>query len=89
MQKKYIDIAYSKAKRLEKLIEDLFGFTKMNYGRLSMHVSQVDIIKLLGQLLEDPIRILQIRDFLTSCRAMFRPKVITADGNLLARLLTT
>ena len=30
MQKKYIDIAYAKSKRLEKLIEDLFGFTKMN-----------------------------------------------------------
>ena len=33
MQKKYIDIAYAKSKRLEKLIEDLFGFTKMNYGK--------------------------------------------------------
>ena len=28
MQKKYIDIAYSKSRRLEKLIEDLFGFYK-------------------------------------------------------------
>ena len=53
MQKKYIDIAYSKAKRLEKLIEDLFGFTKLNYGKMSMHVSKVDIVKLLGQLLEE------------------------------------
>ena len=41
MQKKYIDIAYVKAKRLEKLIEDLFGFTKMNYGRISMNVGKV------------------------------------------------
>ena len=45
MQKKYIDIAYVKAKRLEKLIEDLFGFTKMNYGRISMNVGKVDIVK--------------------------------------------
>ena len=29
LEKKYIDIAYTKSKRLEKLIEDLFGFTKM------------------------------------------------------------
>ncbi len=42
-----------KTKRLEKLIEDLFGFTKMNYGKLSMHVGQVDVVKLLSQLLEE------------------------------------
>ena len=53
MQKKYIDIAYAKSKRLEKLIEDLFGFTKMNYGKVAMHVSKVDIVKLLSQLLEE------------------------------------
>ena len=44
IQKKYINIAYVKTKRLEKLIEDLFGFTKMNYGKLSMHVGQVCLL---------------------------------------------
>ena len=34
MEKKYIDIAYTKTKRLEKLIEDLFGFTKMTYYQI-------------------------------------------------------
>ena len=29
MQHKYIEIAYGKSRRLEKLIEDLFGFTKL------------------------------------------------------------
>ena len=53
MRQKYIDIAYTRAKRLEKLIEDLFGFTKMNCGKIAMHVGRVDIVKLLGQLLEE------------------------------------
>ena len=53
MQKKYIDITYTKAKRLQKLIEDLFGFTKLNYGKISMQVAKVDIVKLLSQLLEE------------------------------------
>ena len=44
MQHKYIEIAYGKARRLEKLIEDLFGFTKLNYGKISMHVAQVDVV---------------------------------------------
>ena len=30
-----------------------FSFTKMNYGKVAMHVSKVDIVKLLSQLLEE------------------------------------
>ena len=48
MQHKYIEIAYGKSSRLEKLIEDLFGFTKLNYGKIAMHVGQLDIVKLSG-----------------------------------------
>ncbi len=86
MQKKYIDIAYSKSKRLEKLIEDLFGFTKMNYGKLAMHVSQVDIVKLLGQLLEESYPNFANKGLSYELQSNVPAKIITADGNLLARL---
>ena len=86
MQKKYIDIAYSKAKRLEKLIEDLFGFTKMNYGKLAMHVSKVDIVKLLGQLLEESYPNFANKGLCYELQSNVPAKIITADGNLLARL---
>lgn len=86
MQKKYIDIAYGKAKRLEKLIEDLFGFTKLNHGKLSMHVSSVDIIKLLGQLLEEAYPNFADKGLSYELQSNVTAKVITADGNLLARL---
>lgn len=86
MQKKYIDIAYSKAKRLEKLIEDLFGFTKMNYGKLAMHVSKVDIVKLLGQLLEESYPNFSSKGLSYELQSNVPVKIITADGNLLARL---
>ena len=86
MQKKYIDIAYGKAKRLEKLIEDLFGFTKMNYGKLSMHVAKVDIIKLLSQLLEESYPNFADKGLSYELQSNVPAKVITADGNLLARL---
>ena len=42
VQKRYIAIVYQKAKRLEKLIEDLFSFTKLNYGKIAMKVEKVD-----------------------------------------------
>lgn len=86
MEKKYIDIAYTKAKRLEKLIEDLFGFTKLNYGKISMKVSQVDVIKLLSQLLEEFYPSFAEKSLVYELRSNVPAKVITADGNLLARL---
>lgn len=86
MQKKYIDIAYSKSRRLEKMIEDLFGFTKMNYGKIAMHVSQVDIVKLLGQLLEEFYPNFADKGLSYELQSNVPAKIITADGNLLARL---
>ena len=86
IQKKYINIAYVKTKRLVKLIEDLFGFTKMNYGKLSMHVGQVDVVKLLSQLLEEFYPSFVDKNLSYELQSNVPVKVITADGNLLARL---
>lgn len=86
MQHKYIEIAYGKARRLEKLIEDLFGFTKLNYGRISMHVSQLDVVKLLGQLLEEAYPNFVEKNLSYDLQSNVPVKIITADGNLLARL---
>ena len=86
IQKKYINIADVKTKRLEKLIEDLFGFTKMNYGKLSMHVGQVDVVKLLSQLLEEFYPSFVDKNLSYELQSNVPVKVITADGNLLARL---
>ena len=86
MQQKYIDIVYTKAKRLEKLIEDLFGFTKMNYGKISMNVGKVDIVKLLGQLLEEFYPSFADKDLTYELTSNVPAQIISADGNLLARL---
>lgn len=85
-QKKYIDIAYTKARRLEKLIEDLFGFTKMTYGKLAMKIGPVDIVKLLGQLLEEFYPSFAGHDLTYELFSNVPAKTITADANLLARL---
>lgn len=86
LQHKYIEIAYGKARRLEKLIEDLFGFTKLNYGRISMHVTQLDIVKLLSQLLEEAYPSFADKNLSYDFQSNVPAKMITADGNLLARL---
>ena len=86
MEKKYIDITYTKAKRLEKLIEDLFGFTKLNYGKVSMKIGKVDIVKLLSQLLEEFYPNFMDNDLAYELQSNVPAKIINADGNLLARL---
>ena len=72
MQHKYIEIAYGKSRRLQKLIEDLFGFTKLNCGKIAMHVGQIDIVKLLGQLVEEAYPNFVEKGLSTISRAMYR-----------------
>lgn len=86
LQEKYIGITYTKAKRLQKLIEDLFGFTKLNYGKISMRVSKVDIIKLLSQLLEEFYPNFMEKNLSYELQSNVPSQIINADGNLLARL---
>lgn len=86
MQQKYLDIAYNKSVRLQKLIEELFGFTKLSYGKINMNVTKVDIVELLAQLLEESYPNFQKNglsyDFVSNRKSQF----IEADGDLLARL---
>lgn len=86
MQHKYIEIAYSKSRRLEKLIEDLFGFTKLDYGKIAMHIGQIDIVKLLEQLLEEAYPNFEEKNLSYDLQSNVPAKIISADGNLLARL---
>ena len=86
MQHKYIEIAYGKSRRLQKLIEDLFGFTKLNCGKIAMHVGQIDIVKLLGQLVEEAYPNFVEQRLSYDLESNVPAKIINADGNLLARL---
>ncbi|MDW2798595.1 HAMP domain-containing sensor histidine kinase [Clostridium boliviensis] len=86
IQKRYIGIAYVKTKRLEKLIEDLFGFTKLNYGKISMNVTKVDVIKLLSQLLEEFYPSFMDKNLSYELQSNVPAQIVSADANLLARL---
>lgn len=47
----YVGIAYAKARRLHVLINDLFEFTRMRYGKVPLRLTRLDVGELLGQLL--------------------------------------
>lgn len=45
----YLKITWEKARKLEKLINELFSFTKISYGGMPMHMEKIDVIKMLEQ----------------------------------------
>lgn len=85
-RKKYTLIAYNKSKRLETLINDLFDFTKLSYGKITMKVTYVDIVKLLEQLLEESYPAFIEKGLSYELRSNVPALEITADGGLMARL---
>lgn len=84
-QKKYIQIAYNKSLRLEKLIEDLFTYTKFNFGEVKPNFSEVDIVKLINQLLDEFYPSFTEYQLDYSFTMNHSTAVIKADGDLLAR----
>jgi signal transduction histidine kinase len=46
----YVDIAYQKARRLERMVNDLFDYTRMAYGQTKLARTQIDLTELLSQL---------------------------------------
>ncbi|MDO4264971.1 MAG: HAMP domain-containing sensor histidine kinase [Eubacteriales bacterium] len=86
MQQKYLAIACSKSRRLERLITDLFDFTKLSYGKITMKVSYVDIVKLLSQLLEESYPNFVEKGLSYELKSNVPSLEIAADGTLLARL---
>ncbi|MBO5573659.1 MAG: HAMP domain-containing histidine kinase [Clostridium sp.] len=86
MQKKYIDIAFAKSKRLQQLIEDLFSFTKLGGGKVALKIGRVDIVRLLNQLLEEFYPSFLAQNLSYELTSNVPAKVISADSNLLARL---
>jgi signal transduction histidine kinase len=82
---KYIGIAYNKSKRLEKLIEDLFTFTKFNFGEVNASYTEVDIVKLLNQLVDEFYPSFAENQLEYEFVATSSSAIINADGDLLAR----
>ncbi|CAH0117898.1 Sensor protein CzcS [Paenibacillus sp. CECT 9249] len=83
--KHYTSIAFAKSQRLEKLIDELFEVTRMNYGKLTVDKKPIDLSELLTQLTEELYPLFE-KNRLTT-RLHITPDItIQADGELLARV---
>lgn len=82
----YIRIAYDKTLRLQDLIEDLFGFTKLSYGKLSAKPEPLDLVKLLEQVADEFYPSFDSAGLKFEFHSSVRSIEMVGDGQLLARL---
>lgn len=85
---KYISIAYDKSKRLEKLIEDLFSYTKYSSGEVNLNYQSIDMVKLLEQMVDEFYPSFQEANLEYEFTVSHNQAVIEADGDLLSRAIT-
>lgn len=84
-QKKYVSVAYDKAKRLEKLIEDLFEFTKVGAERMQVHPMEIDFGRFMEQMVEEFYPSFESMKLECKVDMQVEKGILEADGNLLAR----
>lgn len=46
----YVNIAYEKSKRMNRLVNDLFDYTRMGFGQIPLNRTSIDLVQLVGQL---------------------------------------
>jgi two-component system sensor histidine kinase VanS len=85
-REKYIEIAYNKSKRLENLTNDLFGFTKLNHGQMTVELRNLNLVQLLRQLLDEFYPSIEERQLECEFKSSDSNIFVEGDGNLLARL---
>ncbi|WP_037286313.1 sensor histidine kinase [Saccharibacillus sacchari] len=83
--KHYTTIAFTKSKRLERLVDELFEITRMNYGMLTLDTQTLDLGELLVQMNEEMYPVFEQNGL--AARTDIQPDVIIqGDGELLARV---
>ncbi|WP_062107409.1 sensor histidine kinase [Bacillus niameyensis] len=81
----YTTIAFTKSQRLEKLIDELFEITRMNYGMLTLEKAPLDMNELLSQLKEELYPLFE-KNHLVARMNNETHLPILGDGDLLARV---
>lgn len=86
-KQKYISIAYEKSKRLEKLIDNLFDFTKVGFGEDNIVPTELNIAKFMEQMIEEFYPSFEEAKLECEFTTNSSEAVILGDGDLLARAI--
>jgi signal transduction histidine kinase len=79
-------VAYQKSLQLKKLIDDLFEYTKVSHGALSLKPVRLDLKELVGQLAEEFVPALQAEGMEYRLKLPVDNCFVVADGDLMVRV---
>lgn len=84
---RYLEIAYDKSKRLQRMIEDLFSYTKFSSGEVKVVKEEIDLVKLLQQMIDEFYPSFQDANLEYELVSNVKKVKLNVDGNLLARAI--
>lgn len=84
-RQKYVRIAQTKANRLEYLIHDLFNYTKLTSGEITLHRSKIDLVQLVEQVVEEFYPLFQEEELECTTKYNISYLEMNMDGELIAR----
>lgn len=84
-RQKYVCIAQTKANRLEYLIHDLFNYTKLTSGEITLHRSKIDLVQLVEQMVEEFYPLFQEEELECTTKYNISYLEMNMDGELIAR----
>lgn len=84
-RQKYVRIAQAKANRLEYLIHDLFNYTKLTSGEITLHRSKIDLVQLVEQMVEEFYPLFQEEELECTTKYNISYLEMNMDGELIAR----
>lgn len=82
----YIKVAFTKAERLQTLIEDLFTYTQFSFGKVTLRNSKLDMVKFLEQIAEEFYPLFKENDLLYTFHTNVKKAFVCGDGDLLYRV---
>ena len=85
---KYLNIVYQQSKRLERLIEDLFGFTKTDNEEFGLNLGEINIVELVEQTVSVSIPEMEKNHLDFAIKQNTEFKLIEADGAQLHRVFS-
>lgn len=84
-RQKCVRIAQTKANRLEYLIHDLFNYTKLTSGEITLHRSKIDLVQLVEQMVEEFYPLFQEEELECTTKYNISYLEMNMDGELIAR----
>lgn len=81
----FAEVAVQKADRLEGLIRDLFDYTKLMSGEITLHRHRIDLVKLVEQMIEEFYPLFEENKLTCSFQTEYRELEMELDPDLMAR----